>query len=127
MFSLRGPEVGRRHDVTLLPERRWGNILQQSLNTRNLQLYVYENPTFLLRPWMQRPFYRDLATMKQVAFESATSKVRVAVEHNFKELKQFLTNAAFTRNLKARKASIAVLYKSSAIPLNLYACLYRLG
>lgn len=37
MLALFWMEVGRRHDITLLQESRWGNILQKNLNIENLQ------------------------------------------------------------------------------------------
>lgn len=61
---------------------------------------------------MQRPFYRDLATIEQVAFNSAMSEVRLAVEYPYKDLKQFQTSQTFARKLKVQEASIAPLYNS---------------
>lgn len=69
-----------------------GKYISQNLNIENLKYYLYGYSAFLLRPWMQWPFHCDLATMEQAAFNSGIGDVHVAVEHNYKNLKQLWTS-----------------------------------
>lgn len=55
------------------------------------------------------------------------SRVRVIVEHNYKDFEQYWVRQNFSRNLQVRKAPIALLYKASAILLNLHAFNYNRG
>lgn len=127
MFALFGPEVGRRHDVTLYRSSQWESVLRDNMYIAGIQYYIYGDSAYLLRPWMQLPYFRDMATAEQVGFITAMSKVRVAVEHNYKDLKQYWISQDLARNLKVRQAPIAVLYKASAILLNFHACIYKRG
>ena len=88
LFSLYGPEVGRRHDLTLLRDSGWNEILQECLNVEGSYYYIYGDSAYLLRPWMQRPFSRGLSTAEQLAFNTAMSEVRVSVEQTYKDVKQ---------------------------------------
>lgn len=58
-------------------------------------------------------------------FNRKMSAVSAAVEHNYKDLKQFWTSQDFARNLKVGQASIALIYKYLALLLNMRACLYQ--
>lgn len=127
MFALHGPEVGRRHDLTLYRESGWDEILENFLMVEGVYFYIFGDSAYLLRPWMQRPFYRGLATEAQRTFNTKMSAVRVSVEHNYKDLKQYWVSQDFARNLRVRKAPIALLYKASALLLNFHACLYKRG
>lgn len=127
MFALFGPEVGRRHDLTLYRESGWEQVLQDVLSVDGTQYCIYGDCAYLLRPWMLCPYFRDLATPSQMAFNSSMSAVRIAVEHNYKDLKQNWTSQDFSRNLKVRKAPIALLYRASALLLNFRMCFYGGG
>lgn len=127
MFALFGPELGRRHDLTLYRESGWEPIMENFLHIDGVQFYIFGDSAYLLRPWMQRPFFRELATLDEKLFNTAMSSVRVAVEHNYKDLKQYWVSQDFARNLRVKKAPIALLYRASAILLNFQSCLYRRG
>lgn len=127
MFPLYGPEVGRRHDLTLFRQSQWDATLQSSLTIGDEQYYIYGDLAYVLRPWMVCPYYTARATPEQQMFNLAMSAVRVSVEHNYKDLKQFWTSQDFARNLHVCKAPIALLYKSCALLLNIHACLYKRG
>lgn len=53
------------------------------------------------------------------------SSVRVTVEHSYKDIKQYWMIQDFDRMLKARKAPIALLYRSSCLLINIKKCLYE--
>ena len=53
LFSLYGPEVGRRHDLTLLRESGLEERLQGCLNIGGRQYYIYGDSAYMMRPCMQ--------------------------------------------------------------------------
>lgn len=54
----------------------------------------------MLSPWMQAAFDRRSATPEQMFLNTAMSSVRVAVEWNYKELKQMWSANDYARNLR---------------------------
>lgn len=127
MFALYGPEVGRRHDLTLLRNSNWNEILHNSLLIEGNWYYIYGHAAYLMRPWMLRPYIYGLVTPLQRMFNRKMSGLSVSVEHNYKDLKQYWTSQDFSRKLKARKVPISLLYKASALMLNFRVCLYQGG
>ena len=127
MFALYGPEVGRRHDLTLYRESNWGEILEEYLLSDGEYYYIYGDSAYLLRPWMIRPFTRGVCSEQEAAFNTMMSEVRVSVEHNYKDVKQLWTSQDYLRNMKVLKAPIALLYKMSALLTNFRVCLYSGG
>eukprot|EP00171_Calliarthron_tuberculosum_P002822 IDg2822t1 len=126
IFALYGPSVGRRHDLTLLRNSGWESLLQASLNIENRQFYIFGDSAYSIRPWLMRPFVGNLTT-EQHDFNSKMSAIRVAVEHNYKDLKQIWVSQDFARNLKVRQAPVALLYKASALLWNFRTCFYKGG
>ena len=102
IFSLYGPEVSRRHDVTLLREIGIEEGLQSCLLINGRQYYLYADAAYMLRPWMQIAFPRAGATAEEEAYNTRMSAVRVAVEWNYKDLKQLWSLSDFSRGLKVR-------------------------
>lgn len=127
MFALYGPEVGRRHDLTLYYNSGWDEVLEQSLFINGRQFYIYGDKAYLLRPWMQRPFILVENGSDEAWVNHEMSRVRIIVEHNYKDVKQFWITQDFARNLKVRQCPIAYLYKASAILTNFRVCLYKSG
>lgn len=125
--ALYGPVEGRRHDLTLLRQSGWEYIMSESFNVDGRQFYIYGDSAYLLRPWMQRPFLTAFASLPELRFNADMSSLRVLVEHNYRDLKQFWCSQDFARNLKVRLSPVGLLYKSSAIMLNLRTCLYQGG
>lgn len=127
MFALYGPEEGRRHDITLYRHSEWEAILSECLHINGQYYYIFGDSAYMLRPWMQRLYSHGIRTPEQAEFNGKMSTVRVAVEHNYKDLKQYWTSQDFARNLKVRLTPIAMLYKASALLLNFHVCLYGGG
>lgn len=127
MFYMHGPEVGRRHDMTLYRESGIGAVLEQALVIDGKQYCIYGDAAYMLRPWLQTAFPRVLATPQQVVYNTAMSAVREAVEWTYKDVKQMWTSQDFRRGLKVRKAPIALLYKASALLWNFHVCMYAGG
>lgn len=50
VFALWGPEVGRRHDLTLLRKSGWEVIFSENLILNYIQYYIYCDSAYNLRP-----------------------------------------------------------------------------
>lgn len=127
MFALHGPVEGRRHDLTLMRQSGWEEVLADVLDIEGVQYYVYADSAFTVRPYLQAPFGTVGASVAELDFNRRMCGVRVAVEWNYKDLKQQWSSNDFSRQLKVRMAPIALLYKASAILLNMRTCLYKGG
>lgn len=125
--ALHGPIEGRRHDLTLFRQSGWEADLEHLLLIDGIQHYVYADSAFTIRPYLQVPFGTVGATLQQVLFNRAMSGVRVAVEWNYKDLKQMWSTNDYSRLLKVRQAPIGLIYKASALMLNLRTCIYKGG
>eukprot|EP00171_Calliarthron_tuberculosum_P007558 IDg7558t1 len=127
MFNLYGPEVGRRHDMTLYRESNLDAVLQEALLVDGRQYCIFGDSAYVLKPWLQTAFPRVGSTSAQEAYNTAMSMVREAVEWTYKDLKQIWTSQDFKRQLKVLQSPIALLYKSSALLWNFRTCLTRGG
>lgn len=125
IFSLFGPEVGRKKDITLYRASEWGDVLQELRNIDEIQYYIFGDSEYILRPWIQRPVYRDMANCDRLRIYTEMRTVLVSVEHNYNDLKQYWTSQDLYRNLKVWKAPVALLYMSYAIPLNFCTWFYK--
>lgn len=127
MFNLYGPEVGRRHDMTLYRESNLDAVLQEALLVDGRQYCIFGDSAYVLKPWLQTAFPRVGSTSAQEAYNTAMSMMREAVEWTYKDLKQIWTSQDFKRQLKVLQSPIALLYKSSALLWNFRTCLTRGG
>lgn len=124
---LYGPEVRRRHDITLYRDSGLDETLEQHAVIEGDQFYVYADAAFIMRPWLQISFNIAVATVEQIAFNTARSAAREAVEWGFKDVKQQFTSNDFSRMLKVRKSPIPLMYKMSILLWNLKVCLHGGG
>ena len=125
-FAFYGPVEGRRHDLTLFRSSGWNTVLQESLNTATRKFYIFGDQAYVLRLWLIKPFTGNISP-EQAVFNAEMSSLRVAIEHNYKDLKQMWTSQDFARKLKVRQAPIGMLYKAPALLRNLRTCAYRGG
>lgn len=88
MFSLFGLLEGCQHDMNLLRQSKWNDLLRDKLYREGTWFYIHGNFAYLLRPWMQRTFKRGISSKEEGTVNTRTSKVRVSVEHNYKDVKQ---------------------------------------
>lgn len=127
MFALYGQEAGSFHDLTLYYNSGWDQILEQALLINGRQYYIFGEKPYLIRPWLQRPFLLVNELSSEASFNTKMSSVRVSVEKNYRDVKQFWISQDFLRNLWIIQAPLAVLYKGSAIMNNFHVCLYKYG
>ena len=127
IFSLYGPEVGRRHDITVLRSSGVSEILQDCLQIDGEQFYIFADKAYILRPWMQVGFDSTTATVEQQMFNTEMCKVREAVEWSYKEIKLMWTRNDFARSLKVRQAPISLIFITSTVLLNFKTCMEKGG
>ena len=127
MFYLYGPEVGRRHDMTLYRESGLDVSLQQNMVVDGKQYCLYADAACILRVYLQVAFPRASSTPTQRVYGALMSAVREAVEWTYKDLKQMWSSQDFKRQLKIRKCPIALLYKAAGLLWNVKTCLHQGG
>ena len=123
LFNLYGPEVGRRHDLTLLRQSGLQDSLQNCLHINGRQFYIYVDAAYVLKPWLQVAFPRAGASLERQILNTRMSGVRIAVEWNYKDLKQLWSLNDFPRALKVRQGPIGLIYTASALLINFKTCL----
>lgn len=106
-----GPEVGRRHDITLYRQSGLDEELQQQSIINGVKFYLNADPAFILRPYLQVPSNRSTSTAAQQPFNNTMSTVRETVERSYKDVEQKLRKVDFSHMLKVWKALIAFIYK----------------
>ncbi|PXF47633.1 hypothetical protein BWQ96_02612 [Gracilariopsis chorda] len=127
IFYLYGPEVGRRHDMTVMRRSDIESNMESSLVIEGTQYYVYGDPAFGLRPWLQTAFDRENATEDELKYNCSMNTIRTSVEWNYKDLKQIWTRNAFSRLLRVRQFPVALFYIASALLLNFKTCIEKGG
>lgn len=127
IFSLYGPEVGQRHDLSLLRNSGVADSLASCLLIEKRQFYIYGDPAYMLRPWLQTAFERVGATTERELYNTAMSAVRISVEWNYKYLKQIWTRNDVSRVLHVRRFPVSLLYVSAALLLNFKTCIENCG
>ena len=127
MFYLYGPEVGRRHDMTLYKESNLEADLQENMIVDRTQYCLYGDAAYIPREYLQVAFPRAGATDGQRVYGALMSAVREAVEWTYKDLKQMWSSQDFKRQLKIRKCPIALLYKAAGLLWNIKTCLHQGG
>lgn len=127
MLYMYGPEVGRRHDLTLYRESRPGEVLETILSIDGKQFCIFVDAAFLLRPWLQTAFPSLNASAQDILYNKAIGMVRVAVECTYKDVKQLRILQDSHKGLTVRQAPIVKLYHSTALLWNFHVCMYRGG
>lgn len=71
-----------------------------------VQLYIFGDCAYLVRLWMQRPYYSDFAALENLVFKTARCQARVVVEQNYENPIQYWTSQDFSRSLSLKVAYI---------------------
>ena len=82
IFKLYGPEVGRRHDLTLLRESGLQDRLRLCLKINDRHFYIYSDAAYMLRAWLQVAYQRVGACVERQTINTCLSAVSIAVEWN---------------------------------------------
>lgn len=78
LFYIFGPEMGRRHDMTLYRHSGLEPVLEEVLIIDRKQYCIYGDATYLLRAWLQMAFRRSTVTPDQILYNRSMSTVREA-------------------------------------------------
>jgi DDE superfamily endonuclease len=124
LLHLFGPVEGRRHDMFLYNESRLDNVLRSSMVIADRQYYLYGDPAYTLRPYLQVGFKGSVLGPDEVAFNFSMSKVRVTVEWAFRDVKQYFTHLDVPRKLRLRVTPAGLWYVCAAMLWNFRVCLY---
>lgn len=124
VYHMFGPEEGRRHDMTLFRRSGIEEHLASSLLVGGRQFYIYGDPAYVLRPYLQVGFKGSVLSDEQKAFNKSMSLVRVSVEWAFKDLKKYFTHVDSSRKMVLQKVPVAKWYLVSAVLWNFRACMY---
>lgn len=114
MFYLYGPEVGRRHYMTLYRQSRLILSLQGGLVTVGNKYCLYGDAAYHVRPCLQTAFSLVGATLEQATYSSTISAQREAVEWPYKHIKLCFASHKFKLQLKVRQAPVALFYEAVA-------------
>jgi nuclease HARBI1 len=79
ILHLFGPVEGRRHDMFLYKESGIDDNLRSPLVISKRQYYLYGDPDYILRPYLEVGFKGSSITPEEIAFNASVSKVRVTV------------------------------------------------
>lgn len=115
IFHLFGPEAGKLLDITLYRQSGMYSILKQALNIYGQQYFIYGDPVYFLRPWLQIGFYRSFSNPASLLHNKHTSAVRVSVEHSYNDLKQMCSSQDYKQILKVSSSPIALIFKAAAL------------
>lgn len=115
IFYLYGPEIRRRHDISLYRQSELDGSLEETQNINGRQMYMYGDAAYILKPWLQVGFSRTFATAAQLSHNRVVRASHEAVEWSSKDLKQMWCMQDFKRALKISKRPIALIYKASAL------------
>jgi hypothetical protein len=124
ILHLFGPMEGRRHDMTLYRESSIDQALQASLLVDGVQYYIYGDPAYCLRPYLQVGFQGSDRTPENVLFNASMARVRIAVEWAFRDVKLYFTHLTVPRKLRLRVTPAGLWYTCSVLLWNFRACLY---
>ena len=115
MFYMFGPEVGRRHYMTLFRQSGLNEQLVENLSLQDRQYCLYGDAAYVLRPWLQVAFRTHGSPANQLLYNEMMSSVREAVECTYKDLQKMWASQDFKRMLKVRQSPLAMLYKTAAL------------
>ena len=123
--NLFGPVEGRRHDSAMLARSGLLQMLQHySIAQDGSILCIYGNPTYPLRPQLQRPFRSAQKTPLQKAWNKAMSSVRVSAEWVFGDVINYYKCLDFCKNLKIQLSTAGKMYIVCPLLQNARSCFY---
>jgi hypothetical protein len=124
ILHLYGPIEGRRNDMMLYRESQIDEVMQSSSNILGVQYCLYDDPAYCLRLYLQVGFQGSNLTGDQIQFNSSMSKVRIAVEWTFRDIKMYFTHIDLPRKLKMGVTPAGLWYVCSAALWNFRVCTY---
>jgi nuclease HARBI1 len=122
ILNLFGPVEGRRHDMHLFHASSVEEMLAEYLIVEGQQYHLYADAGYVLRPYMLVGFTGTLTPQEQ-AFNRIMSRVRVAVEWAFKDIKKYFCHSCFARKMVLSQSPVS-WYLASALLWNFRVVLY---
>lgn len=75
-----GPDVGRRHDITLCRQSGLNESYGQHMSNDDNQSCIYADTKFMLQPKVKVGYDTQIASASEQAFKSAINVVKSTVE-----------------------------------------------
>ena len=119
-----GPVSGRRHDLTLYLQSDMDTLLEDTMSINGEQYYLYGDPAYVLRPWLQKGFTGANLTPEQREFNSSMSPLRESVELGNKDIKQYFSANDYVRQMRALKTPAGLVNLVSCGLSNIRCFLY---
>ncbi len=88
VFHMYGPVEGRLPDAFLYRESCLDKVSGYNLFVNGIQYCIYDDQSYVLRPWMQTTHHSLIATEGQLAFNTSINAAPTAVDLTYKDLKQ---------------------------------------
>ena len=91
-----GPEVGRRHDLTLLRQSGLPEVLPTALQIDDSQHYNFGDAAYMTRPWLQTARPGPTLSPEQLSYNRKMNALRTSVEWSYKDIKQMWPSQDFS-------------------------------
>lgn len=102
-----GPIEGCRHDATLFKQSGLATILDKYFYAPDGKaFFIYGDPAYGIGPYLLSPFKGPAVTEEQALWNSKMSKVREAVEWDFRDLYTHFAFLSFTKKQESATAAM---------------------
>ncbi|KAF0691137.1 Aste57867_17581 [Aphanomyces stellatus] len=118
-----GPVEGRRHDTTLLRHSRLFEYLARHPDVFYLK-FIYGDPAYGISQFLQTGFKGANLSELQREFNKWMSRVRQAVEWNFKIMKTLWSFITFKNLSKIRLSPVAKIVHVAMLLTNCHCCYF---
>ena len=97
IFHMYGPEVGRRHDLTILRFSGLPEVLPTAFQIDDSQHYIFGDAAYMTRPWLQAAWPGPILSAEQLSYNRKMNSLRTSVELSYKDIKQMWSSQDFSR------------------------------
>lgn len=115
VLHLFGPVEGRRDDITFYRSPGLDEELEQRLHIDGALLYIYGDTAYVLPAYLQNGFREVYLTGLQSEHNKLISRLLIAVEWAFKDIKQHFTHFDLSRKAKIPHTLFALWYCNAVI------------
>lgn len=107
ILHIYGPLESRRHDITMFRLSGIEANLSDSLLIDGRKCFIYGDPAYILRAYLQIGFGGGNLTPPQSSISKGMAQVLISVEWGSKDIKKYFTDAYFARKMVIGKVPVA--------------------
>ena len=111
--------------MTLYRRSGMDQVLEHSLLIQGEQHYLYGDPAYELRPWLQKGFTGAVLGAEEAAFNREMSSLRESVEWGFKDIKQLFSTNDYSREMRPLKSPVGPMVVVSSALASIRCSLYQ--